>query len=163
MKAWKFVFYPVLMLMGLSLALAESLPLRSDLTGDRPAVEIIRSDQNQVLIDVRLPVADLTQSVLDGRNWNRVEIPGGGFIHIPGAPAKDSPVFDDRVERIGIPEADRFRVDHIEMAIENNTSSPGAVRGAHGNDIIFILVSPRNPGKPGVVRQQGWIDRDQDR
>lgn len=61
-------------------------PLRSDLSGKRPDVILLRNDNQQVQFEIRIPGVDLLEGTLEGQKWDRVEIPGGGYEQDLGAP-----------------------------------------------------------------------------
>ena len=62
------------------------VPLRVDVEGDRPQVRVLRHDQDQVEFEVQLPGVELSEGILEGHVWDRVEIPGGGYELDLGAP-----------------------------------------------------------------------------
>jgi hypothetical protein len=69
-----------------SVALADYLPLRSDVLGDRPQVQLLQNNTEMVQFDLKIPGVDLLSGTLDGKRWDRVEIAGGGFDQETGAP-----------------------------------------------------------------------------
>ena len=86
MRNWQLIFGLCLILLGLSTASADYLQLQADLSGDRPETSILRHNQELVEFEVRLPVVDLLEGTLEGKIYDRIEIPGGGFEHELGAP-----------------------------------------------------------------------------
>lgn len=86
MKTWKIFLCCGLITMGLTPAYAAFTPLRDDVEGDRPQIQILRDDPDQVQIEVKLPGVELLEGELEGRRWDRVEIPGGGYEYELGAP-----------------------------------------------------------------------------
>ncbi|MCX6639140.1 MAG: C25 family cysteine peptidase [bacterium] len=86
MKAWKILVIVGLLLSGFSSALAEYLPLRTEMTAEKPQTLVLRSDAQQVQLEIIIPGIEISQAVLQGRNWDRIEIPGGGLTSHLGAP-----------------------------------------------------------------------------
>lgn len=78
----------IIMLAGLLVlpALADYVPLRSDMAAERPEATILRHDADQVQLEIRLPGVNLSEGTLEGKRWDRVEIPGGAQGFELGAP-----------------------------------------------------------------------------
>lgn len=72
--------------LGASLAFAGYLPLRTDVLEEQPRVDILQHSPDRVQFEVRLPGVELLEGTLEGRIWDRVEIPGGGYEYEIGAP-----------------------------------------------------------------------------
>ncbi len=94
---------------------------------------------------------------------HRVGHSGHTGFHVTGTTTIDAPVLDDRLERIGVPESDRFGVHDIEMAVKNGAFAPVSIRGTHGDDVVFVFITPGNRRKSGVVVQPKGINGDKDR
>ncbi|HEX7344868.1 MAG TPA: C25 family cysteine peptidase, partial [bacterium] len=62
------------------------MPLRTDIQGERPEVAILQHNQNQVVMEIKLPGLILSEGTLEGKRWDRVEIPGGARGYELGAP-----------------------------------------------------------------------------
>lgn len=75
-----------LVLFGISTVYAGYIPLRSDVEGERPQVYLIKQSDDLIEIEVRLPGIEMRESTLEGKDWDQVEIPGGGFFSELGAP-----------------------------------------------------------------------------
>ncbi len=86
MKGWRTLWIVALILLCSGATWADYVSLRPDVQGDRPEVNILRHDAEGVTIEVRLPGVELREGVLEGRKWDRVEIPGGAWLSEPGAP-----------------------------------------------------------------------------
>ncbi|MCX6638874.1 MAG: C25 family cysteine peptidase [bacterium] len=86
MKTGKLFIIIGLLLLGVGSANADYLPLRTDMSADRPQTVVLRSDANQVQLEIYIPGVEISSTPLEGRNWDRVEIPGGGFNSHLGAP-----------------------------------------------------------------------------
>lgn len=86
MRTWKIFVLVGLLALGISAASADYLPLRSDVAGERPDVTIPRHDADQVQMEIRLPGVSLSEGTLEGKRWDRVEIPGGARGYELGAP-----------------------------------------------------------------------------
>ncbi|MFH1862592.1 MAG: C25 family peptidase propeptide domain-containing protein, partial [bacterium] len=86
MKLGKILFSLCLIVLGFSTALAAYTPLRGDLQDERVQIDVLHRTADQVQIEVRLPGIDLLTGELQGRRWDRVEIPGGGYELELGAP-----------------------------------------------------------------------------
>ncbi len=67
-------------------AYAGTVNLRGDVPEDTPRIDVIRHDAERIEFEVRIPVVNVLQSTLDGKVWDRVEIPGGGSGYEIGAP-----------------------------------------------------------------------------
>ncbi len=76
----------LLFVLCLGTAQAAFTPLRTDVTGDRPEVVLLSQNDREVRLEIRLPGLELTEGLLDGKRWDRVEIPGGGYELDLGAP-----------------------------------------------------------------------------
>ncbi len=86
MKTWKiFLCFAVLVLTTMPVW-ADFQPLREDVQGDQPQTTILRQAADLVEIEYRIPGVELLSGMLQGRNWDRVEIPGGGYEFELGAP-----------------------------------------------------------------------------
>ncbi|MCX6639141.1 MAG: C25 family cysteine peptidase [bacterium] len=86
MRSWKMLVIVGLLLSGFSSALAEYLPLRTEMTAEKPQTLVLRSDAQQVQLEILIPGIEISQATLQGRNWDRVEIPGGGMSNMMGEP-----------------------------------------------------------------------------
>ena len=86
MRTWIFFCFPLLIFLGLNPVFASFVPIRDDVTDERPVIQVLRHDQNQIQIEVKLSGINLLEGTLEGRHWDRVEIPGGGFELDLGAP-----------------------------------------------------------------------------
>jgi hypothetical protein len=86
MRLWK--TFGILALLGLcaSLAWGEYVPLRSDVLGDRPEAIVLNQNNREVQLEIRIPGLERTEGILDGKKWDRVQIPGGGYELDLGAP-----------------------------------------------------------------------------
>lgn len=60
--------------------------LRSDLNPEQPQVEILRSDDGGMVFEIGVPGVERLDAMLEGKRWDRIEIPGGGFDYEPGRP-----------------------------------------------------------------------------
>lgn len=106
MKTCRLFLIAAVLLFGISAAYAEFVPLRADVQGERPQISILRHDAKQVQIEVRLPGLDLFEGTLEGRNWDRIAIPGGGYHTELGRP--EIPHF---TRMLAIPERSGVRVE----------------------------------------------------
>ncbi|MCX6641119.1 MAG: C25 family cysteine peptidase [bacterium] len=76
----------LMLLFGFSSALADYLPLREDVTSEAPQTILLKNDANLVQIEIRIPGVEIFQGTLEGHNWDRISIAGGGFSSELGAP-----------------------------------------------------------------------------
>jgi len=65
---------------------AEYLPLRSDVGSEGARIDLLQSGSDELQFEVRLGGLELLKAQLEGRTWDRVEIPGGGLDGELGAP-----------------------------------------------------------------------------
>jgi hypothetical protein len=136
MKTLKILGCFALILLSSGTALAGFIPLRDDVPGERPVIRTILNDQNQIQIEVRLPGIERLEGLLDGRRWDRIEIPGGGFELDLGAP--EVPHF---TRLLAIPPTTGFRTEF--EALEISTLSNIELMPAQGIDPEDLT---RNPG-----------------
>ncbi len=66
----------ILLLIGVGISRADTIALCDDVLSNRPEVEILYSDADQVQYEVSLPSIELSETTLDGRRWDRAAIPG---------------------------------------------------------------------------------------
>ena len=95
-------------------AYAAYLPLRSDIQGDKPQATILQRDAHKIKFEVRLPGLEFSEGTLEGKRWDRVEIPGGGSGLDLGAP--EVPCFS---RLLAIPATSGVRVEF--EALETTT------------------------------------------
>jgi len=86
MKRWLTLGIFTILILGASSALSEVIPLRADVQDDEPRIEITKHDANLLQLDVRIGSLELYQSMLDGKMWDRVQIPGGSYDNELGVP-----------------------------------------------------------------------------
>jgi hypothetical protein len=65
--------------LGICQVYAGYLPLRSDVQGEQPQVTILQNNEQEISWEVNLPGLELSQGTLEGRRWDRLTIPGGGY------------------------------------------------------------------------------------
>jgi hypothetical protein len=88
----RYTFMGILItLLTISTASSESLQLRIDTPADHPAIQILRHDPHQVEFEVKIPLIHLSKEEINGRLWDRIELPGGAWAQNPGSP--DVPSF----------------------------------------------------------------------
>jgi hypothetical protein len=126
----------MLILLGLDTAFAAYVPLRLDVQGDRPQVEILYHDEDQVQLEVLLPGVERLEGTLEGRRWDRIEIPGGGYEQDLGAP--EVPHF---TRLLAIPARSGVRVEF--EALETTTLSDIELMPAQGVDPEDLVKDPK--------------------
>jgi hypothetical protein len=136
MKSWKILVIVGLLLMGFSSAFAEYLPLRTDVTAEKPQTIVLRSDAQQVQLEILIPGIERSQAVLQGRNWDRIEIPGGGLSGQLGAP--ELATFS---RLVAIPATAGVRVD-MEI-LESETIPNVELMPAQGKDPVDLEREPQ--------------------
>ena len=75
-----------LIILATQTAFADTVLLRTDVQGDRPQIFILNHTTEVIQFEVRLPGIERLQGTLEGRRWDRIEIPGGGYELDLGAP-----------------------------------------------------------------------------
>jgi len=65
---------------------ATDLTLRMDVQGEKPSVQFLSQNDNSVEFEIRIPLVRLGETVLNGRTWDTIELPGGAPGFDPGAP-----------------------------------------------------------------------------
>lgn len=121
----------IFVLMGVSIAFAGYVPLRSDVSGDRPVVSVLRQTDDRVEFEVRLPAVELLQGTLEGKTWDRIEIPGGGYEYETGAPE-----VPDFTRLVAIPAASGIRIEF--NALEETTLRNIELIPAQGDDPVDL-------------------------
>jgi len=58
---------------------AAYLPIRSDIQDELPLAAMLHGDDRLIEFEVQIPGLELTSGTLEGKRWDRAEIPGGGF------------------------------------------------------------------------------------
>jgi hypothetical protein len=116
MSAWKNLWCLALILFGLSDALASFTPLRMDVSGERPSIDILTKNPDRIQFEVRLPGVEISRAPLDGKYWDRVEIPGGFHDAEIGTPEVPS-----LTRLLAIPATARV---HAEFEIAESTVIP---------------------------------------
>ncbi|MCX6640292.1 MAG: C25 family cysteine peptidase [bacterium] len=106
MKTWRILCVIAVFLMGISAASADFIPLRADMSNDQPQVQVLRQSATEVQLEIRIPGLDVSSGILDGRRWDRIEIPTGSFSNEPGQP--EVPSFS---RMVAIPPQSGVRVD----------------------------------------------------
>jgi hypothetical protein len=86
MRNGRIIICALLTLAGFCTAFAAYTPLRSDVAGEAPLIQVLRNNLSEVQLEIRLPGLELTEGALDGKRWDRVEIPGGGYELDQGSP-----------------------------------------------------------------------------
>ncbi len=132
MKSVKVLSICTLLLLGLSTAFAGFVPLRTDVENDRPETEILYSGADRIEFEVRLPGIEMLEATLEGRNWDRIEIPGGGFSDDLGSP--EVPNYN---RMIAIPATAGVRVEFV--PIEVTTLEDVDLMPAQGDDPADLL------------------------
>lgn len=69
----------ILLAATFEIARSEWLELRADNGSQRPEFSMLQHSASQDIFEMVLPGVDLTTALLDGKRWDRIEIPGGGF------------------------------------------------------------------------------------
>ncbi|RJP82832.1 MAG: hypothetical protein C4524_00215, partial [Candidatus Zixiibacteriota bacterium] len=69
-----------------ALLFAAPLTLRTDAGSGPPQARILSHNDRKVDLEVRLPGLELLTGELEGKIWDRVEIPGGGYDQEIGQP-----------------------------------------------------------------------------
>ncbi len=133
-KLEKTVVLASLFLLSANFAWAGYIPLRTDMPGDRPQVDLLLSSADQVQFEVRLPGVDLLEGTLEGRRWDRVEIPGGGYEMQLGAP--EVPHF---TRLVAIPATAGVRAEF--EALESTTLNNIQLMPAQGLDTEDLAVN----------------------
>jgi hypothetical protein len=86
MKVGTFFCAAALCALMLHPAPAAFTPLRSDLDLEQPQADILQSDESGVVIEIRVPGVERLEAMLEGKRWDRIEIPGGGYDLETGRP-----------------------------------------------------------------------------
>ncbi len=86
MKVGTFFCAAILCAGMLNPAQAAYTSLRSDLNLEQPQAEILQSDGRGIVIEIRVPGVERLDALLEGKRWDRIEIPGGGYDLDPGRP-----------------------------------------------------------------------------
>ena len=86
MKPWKILCCIALVAGLIGLADFASLPLRADVLGDKPEITVLTQNSQEVQFEIKLPLLERVEGILDGKKWDRIEIPGGGYGMDLGAP-----------------------------------------------------------------------------
>ncbi|MBU0517581.1 T9SS type A sorting domain-containing protein [bacterium] len=86
MNRWLTLGILFVLILGASVAQSGIIPLRADVQDDKPQIEILRYDANLVQFEVLLGSLELYEGILDGKTWDRVQIPGGSYDHEYGVP-----------------------------------------------------------------------------
>ncbi len=86
MNRRKFLFAIIMALGSVSSVRAGYLPLGPDMLAPKPQITILHQNAEEVQLEVQLPGVELLQGLLQGKLWDRVEIPGGGYENELGAP-----------------------------------------------------------------------------
>ncbi len=86
MNHWKSLCTIMVALWMVSAVQAGYLPLSSNMPADKPQITILYQDAEEMQLEVQLPGVELLQGLLQGKLWDRVEIPGGGYENELGAP-----------------------------------------------------------------------------
>ncbi|MCX6639194.1 MAG: C25 family cysteine peptidase [bacterium] len=92
MRLWKCLPALLLFVFCGSNAFADFVPLRADLEGQTPRLQLIKNTDTEIIMEVQLPGVEVSSTMLQGRRWDSVEIPGGGFSNDLGVP--DVPNFN---------------------------------------------------------------------
>ncbi|TKJ40645.1 hypothetical protein CEE37_06690 [candidate division LCP-89 bacterium B3_LCP] len=128
MRSYSFFICLGILVFGIITVNAETVYLRSDVTGDRPQISIIESTASQIQWEILLPEIEISNEYLDGRSWDRIRIAGGSYGIETGAP--EIPAFN---RLLAIPGGSGVRVE-FEM-LESSTL----------NDIELIPVQDPDP------------------
>ncbi len=116
MKSLKMVITLAVISIVYSTALADFVPLRTDIIGDKPEIEMIKHDADQVQFEVRIAGIELSEGIIEGRYWDRVHIPGGAYGLEKGMP--EVPFFS---KMLAIPPTTAVRVEFEPLEIETIT------------------------------------------
>jgi hypothetical protein len=112
------------------------IALRTDLFGEKPEVTLLRRDADGMQFEVRVPLLERLDGVLDGRRWDRLEIPGGGFSSETGAP--EVPNFS---RLIALPPTAGIHAEF--QVVESTTISGLDLMPAQGADPADLQVNPQ--------------------
>jgi hypothetical protein len=163
MKAW---ITTCILLSALTLrpASAEFINLRTDVENEFPRVEINSHGAEQVQFEVRLPVVDRTEIILDGQKWDQIDIPGGSRSPELGHP--DIPRFSRLLAipamtgvRVTFEALETTTISNIELLpvqnLESEQSSPDQRlqfdMNAYSRDIFYPDVDVA-AGEPAIMR-----------
>ncbi|TKJ39018.1 hypothetical protein CEE37_11370 [candidate division LCP-89 bacterium B3_LCP] len=165
MKIRQIMICLVVLLLGLTVAHAEYLQLRADVQDDRSQINVLQHDNNQVQIEVRLAGLELFEGALDGRNWDRVMIPGGGFNLELGCP--EVPHF---TRLLAIPDRSGARVEFeaLETTVltgidlmpaqgvepeehEKHKTASSYDEGVYSQDALYPVIEAVT-GEPAIIR-----------
>jgi hypothetical protein len=86
MLIWRIFVCVAILGFAFSPAAADFIAVRTDVQDEKPEAVVLQQGDDLIQIEYRLPGIDLLEGTLDGRRWDRVEIPGGGYEQEIGAP-----------------------------------------------------------------------------
>ncbi|MCX6639912.1 MAG: C25 family cysteine peptidase [bacterium] len=75
-----------LLCIQISSSVAASIPLRADVGSSQPKITVLKSEKDRIELEILLPDVELSEATLEGKNWERIAIPGGGWENDLGSP-----------------------------------------------------------------------------
>jgi hypothetical protein len=122
------LFYLGLAFVTAGFANAEEILLRNDTAGDPVRIDVTDYSSDRIEFEVRLAGIERLEAILEGRRWDRVEIPGGGYELDLGAP--EVPHF---TRLLAIPARSGVRAEF--EALETTTLTGIELMPAQGKDL----------------------------
>ncbi|TKJ41266.1 hypothetical protein CEE37_06255 [candidate division LCP-89 bacterium B3_LCP] len=125
-----------MLLSFLNVVHAEYQPLRADVDDEYPIINLLTHEATQVQFEVRIPGIERYIASLEGRNWDRFEIPGGGYELDLGAP--EVPHFS---KLLAIPARTGIRAQF--EALETTTIENVELMPAQGRDPVDLTAEAK--------------------
>ncbi len=113
MKTWKLLCLGMLIFLISGISQAGYVPLRNDVEGDQPRIQVLEQSDDAVQFEVRLPGVEFSEGELEGKTWDRVRIPGGYQGPEIGAP--EVPFY---AKMIAVPPTSGVRVEFEALDVE---------------------------------------------